>query len=1114
MPTNFNVFISSKMVELKAERDALYALLPTLNFGDIRLHAWVFEEDAPANSRSIRDNYLKALQDSALYLGLFWNAYGEWTIDEFERAREWGMERHIYVKDVEAKKRDSQLADFLKKHGSVTDGITAKWFKTTEELCQAVTKSIEAWIIERLRPRSGSTDATFASDSDDLTEKPRKLFGRDSLKTHIYKALDEGERVLLQGFGGMGKTALAATLASEWIAEGKGAALWLRVGSSSDDAAMEALARPFKQSEAIARETGDNKVIVMRQILRQSGAKLLVLDDCWNGSALFSLMKAVPSDIALIVTARQRHALDSIIDVGELHPADALALLNNHAKNIDADTVDADALCKLLGYHAFAIEIAGKILKAQKLSPSELISQIENNPHSMKVPGDYNAKERTSVKDLLDTSIAVLDDKTRRLFLNFGAFFSPTVTPEMLQLYASDITPIESCSATLEIHGLIERIPPSDNAVATYRLHDLAYSYVRAQSSDAQRNQALDACLTYLGRYNRDIFDHFSALRPELDNFLNAVSWALETKRYEAIKRLAMDLWAGHELTDGLLPRQGLILQGIKLLEQGVEAAIRNGDKASQAIHLNDLGNAYHHIHKPEAAIRYHEQALEIFRELDRKRSIAICLGSLGNTYSQLGNEEKAIEFYEQALAINREVEDHFRESTWLLNLSSAYYKLKQVEKAIEYYEQALNSSRQHKARRDEGNSLYGLGYIYRDLKQFDKAVELLEQALAIVHEIGDRRLEAMTLGVLGTSYHGTKKFENAIVSYDKAVNICKELGNRFDEGVWEGQLGNTYRSMGQMNKAMANYEQALAISQEIGDQLNEATWLNNLAVLHTNLGELEKAIYYDEKLLVIRRETNNRSRVGELLADLGNLYFRLLQLEQAISYYEQAVIIFRQIENHNYQIVLLAVLGEIYQHLGKMTKAISCYEQALDICRQIATPSIGKILINLGSAYLTLDKNEQAIACYEQALTISRENVNKNEEGICLGNLGSAYFKLEQFENAIIYYEQVIDFRREINNQNYEMNWLQNLGVACLNLDKLEKALLYLEQALAIAQEIGDQSGKAIALTYLGELRENQNEFVEAIKLYSQARMIFFEIGEADSVNALDEAILNIQQE
>src|SRR5689334_7879370 len=102
MTTTLDVFISSKMVELKAERDALRDFIPSLNYGDIKLRAWLFEEYAPASSKPIREEYLEVLQNSALYLGLFWNLYGEWTIDEFDRATEWGMERHIYVKDVDA----------------------------------------------------------------------------------------------------------------------------------------------------------------------------------------------------------------------------------------------------------------------------------------------------------------------------------------------------------------------------------------------------------------------------------------------------------------------------------------------------------------------------------------------------------------------------------------------------------------------------------------------------------------------------------------------------------------------------------------------------------------------------------------------------------------------------------------------------------------------------------------------------------------------------------------------------------------------------------------------------------------------------------------------------
>src|SRR4051812_18388250 len=109
MATQIDVFVSSKMMELKAEREAIYNLLSALTYRDIRLHAWVYENDARTSDRPIRDVYLEALENCALYIGIFAKEYGEWTIDEFERATDWGIERHIYLKNLGETPRDEKL---------------------------------------------------------------------------------------------------------------------------------------------------------------------------------------------------------------------------------------------------------------------------------------------------------------------------------------------------------------------------------------------------------------------------------------------------------------------------------------------------------------------------------------------------------------------------------------------------------------------------------------------------------------------------------------------------------------------------------------------------------------------------------------------------------------------------------------------------------------------------------------------------------------------------------------------------------------------------------------------------------------------------------------------
>src|SRR5688500_10760818 len=113
MAKKLKVFVSSKMQEMAEERKVLANLLPELSDSAIQLETWVFEANAHASSKSIRQVFLDALEQSGLYIGIFWNGYGEWTIDEFERAGERGIPRHVYVKNLEPEKRDPRLKKFL-----------------------------------------------------------------------------------------------------------------------------------------------------------------------------------------------------------------------------------------------------------------------------------------------------------------------------------------------------------------------------------------------------------------------------------------------------------------------------------------------------------------------------------------------------------------------------------------------------------------------------------------------------------------------------------------------------------------------------------------------------------------------------------------------------------------------------------------------------------------------------------------------------------------------------------------------------------------------------------------------------------------------------------------
>ncbi|MEO1289153.1 MAG: NB-ARC domain-containing protein [Chloroflexota bacterium] len=164
--------------------------------------------------------------------------------------------------------------------------------------------------------------------------------------TSITNALDGSRaRVLLQAFGGVGKTALAAEISANWIDEQKQAVLWLRMGASDSEATFEALAHPFGASQLMASTQADGKAKILRDLIKAHNIGLVVLDDCWNGNSLLAVEEGIPRNVPLLVTARQRYPLTPIIQIPDLPPDDALTLLKKLAPTLVRDDDIARDLC-------------------------------------------------------------------------------------------------------------------------------------------------------------------------------------------------------------------------------------------------------------------------------------------------------------------------------------------------------------------------------------------------------------------------------------------------------------------------------------------------------------------------------------------------------------------------------------------------------------------------------------------------------------------------------------------------------------------------------------------------------------------------------------------------
>jgi DNA-binding SARP family transcriptional activator len=129
-------------------------------------------------------------------------------------------------------------------------GNTEAAFEQFERCREVLQKELgvepEEETLELLRRlEQGTTQAKYAvvlKNPDAIPDAPQILFGREQLLQEISDFLQQGERVLAQGFGGMGKTALAATIARLFLKEQQRPVLWLQVGADNPEVILEALA--------------------------------------------------------------------------------------------------------------------------------------------------------------------------------------------------------------------------------------------------------------------------------------------------------------------------------------------------------------------------------------------------------------------------------------------------------------------------------------------------------------------------------------------------------------------------------------------------------------------------------------------------------------------------------------------------------------------------------------------------------------------------------------------------------------------------------------------------------------------------------------------------------
>lgn len=479
------------MEELAEERIALKEAL-----GAIRVAGWLFESDAGARPGSIEDTYLDELEGADLYIGVFWKGYGEYTIDEFEAARNLGKDLLVYEKRSGIEDRDPRLEQFLSEIGAVERGLTVRWFDTPQELGDAVKDDVAAWQTKIVRARlSERPGAPFQAPAvrPGFVPRPSVLA---KAKEHLLAEGDALALAALCGMGGSGKSVMATAVANdaEVIDRFGDGILWATLGTEPDVVGLltgwiQALGDEHApvSTPALSRQ--------LETLLRER-AVLLVLDDVWDAEHASQMIAGGPRCAVLITTREEGIARNSgvaqgdIVEVGGMTESEALAVLaGGEDRDLAHDVRPAAlAVADAVGFLPLALALAA-VQVGDDIGWDELLEDLRaetarleslDDP-SLDVITDALATSRLSLISSLSLSVRRISRERLEQFAWLGLYPDDVGVTAAMAGTLWDVSPREARNRLRFLRGrsLLLSADPGSSGAPAYALHDTIQALAR-----------------------------------------------------------------------------------------------------------------------------------------------------------------------------------------------------------------------------------------------------------------------------------------------------------------------------------------------------------------------------------------------------------------------------------------------------------------------------------------------------------------------------------------------------------------------------------------------------------------------------------------------------------
>lgn len=848
------VFISSTIGELADERKAATEAIVKL-----RLIPVLFE--LGARPHPPRDLYRAYLEQSHIFVGIYWNSYG-WIApdmqisgleDEYQLSE--GKTKLIYIKQP-AEKRDERLTGLIKQmeHGGAS---SYRAFSTAAELKELLENDLAVVLSERFEHDHSAEEKQPAEPKfSSIPVIHSKLLGREKDLKELKELFSQPDVTLitLTGTGGTGKTRMAIELAQNLKEQFPDGIYYVPLASVTDAklvaptiAHLMGLFDSGKQdiSDTLFGWLCDKKMLLVLDNFEQvvDAAVLLsrILEHCANVRILVTSRTPlhIRGEHIVPLMPLQYPQGETFFSRDEILSFPAVELFIQRAKavnphvNFDEANLRAIAeICDRLDGLPLAIELAAS--RTKFFSPVALQKRMKNTLDMLSHGARDLPERQKTLRATINWSYNLLEDEQKKLFRMLSVF------RDGWTLDAAEAVATNAECVNCNVFEAMERLLDF-GLVRTFSF------YNEDDASIEPRFTMLQTVLEYSAEM---LLEHneaelvkkahaayFIAMTEEIDpdlwlvssnpvfdridrNYQNlrAAFWnCIEAKQYRDAWRLVRGLnhcWMWHGRVGEA--KQWIDASGVTNYCDKMQTLETTEDKKIMAGALLSAGIIMFSVGNFEEAHRNLTRCIDLYKELNYP-------AALGRAYIYLGinrlsaGDPAAVAILQQAYQHTKSINDIFGIVCSAATLAQACNIGGKFEVAKPLLQEGEKLAREFGSGILLGVALMQKGNMLGALGDFSNAAEAYKESLDAFKRSGYKIFSNWSVVGLAHCYNRQEDYENAYKLYLTAINEGKKTGERVIIAL--GLLGAACISIcsGKLKKAVHLLGKTDAITKEIG---------------------------------------------------------------------------------------------------------------------------------------------------------------------------------------------------------------------------------------------------------------------------------------------------------